>query len=291
MELRTILYGYEKRQFEYFINEGEAAIVRRIFKEYLAGKTLLQIGKELTAEGAVYYRGRSNWSKQAIRRIIENKRYTGDQEYPSIIDSVTYEKANALRLEKGGDREKDTPEIHYLKYHTKCMQCGCRYTRKSRYSKQRERWICSNGCKTPRYLDDETFFENIIDVVNCAILDTEKVISAHNEDKLYNPTIKVQRDEKTLNNIFSQDALNFQSSKKALLNLIEEQFECCTLDRSYAVTDALLAYLDECKPIDKIDVELFKIILSEIQVDENGEIAVCFSNDAVVARAERRECA
>ena len=103
--------------------------------------------------------------------------------------------------------------------------------------------------------------------------------------------IKVQRDEKTLNNIFSQDALNFQSSKKALLNLIEEQFECCTLDRSYAVTDALLAYLDECKPIDKIDVELFKIILSEIQVDENGEIAIRFSNDAVVVRAERRECA
>lgn len=289
MELRTILYGYEKRQFEYLINEGEAAIVRRIFKEYLAGKTLLQIGNELTAEGVVYYKDRSNWSKQAIRRIIENKHYAGDQEYPSIIDQATYEETNALRLGKGGDREKDTPEIHYLKYHTKCTQCGCRYTRKSHYSGQRERWVCSNGCKTPRYLDDETFFENIIDVVNSTILDTEKVISAHNEARLYNPTIKVQRDEKTLNNILSQDALNFQSSKKALLNLIEEQFECCTLDRSYAVTDALLTYLDECKPINKIDIELFKIILSEIQVDESGEIALCFSNDAVITRAEGRE--
>lgn len=100
----------------------------------------------------------------------------------------------------------------------------------------------------------------------------------------------MQRDEKTLNNILSQDALNFQSSKKALLNLIAEQFDCCTLDRSYAVTDTLLMYLDECKPIDKIDVELFKIILSEIQVDESGEIALCFSNDVVITRAEGREC-
>ena len=31
MELRTILFGYEKHQFEYFINKNEAAIVRRIF--------------------------------------------------------------------------------------------------------------------------------------------------------------------------------------------------------------------------------------------------------------------
>ena len=48
MELRTVLYGYEKQQFEYFVVDSEAAIVRRIFEEYLSGKTLLQIGKRLS---------------------------------------------------------------------------------------------------------------------------------------------------------------------------------------------------------------------------------------------------
>ena len=75
MELRTILYGYDKYQFEYLINEEEAKIVRRIFNEYLAGKTLLQIGNALTEERVVYYKERTTWSKQAVRRVLENQHY------------------------------------------------------------------------------------------------------------------------------------------------------------------------------------------------------------------------
>ena len=140
MELRTILFGYNKHQFEYSVNAEEAKIVKRIFKEYISGRTLLQIGNTLTEEKVVYYRDRTLWSKQAIRRIIENKHYVGDESYPAIIDREMFEKANLLRLGKGGDREKDSEGIHYFKYHTECMRCGARITRKSHYSRQREAW-------------------------------------------------------------------------------------------------------------------------------------------------------
>lgn len=43
MELRTVLYGYEKHQFEYFVVDSEAAIVRRIFEEYLSGNRKARI--------------------------------------------------------------------------------------------------------------------------------------------------------------------------------------------------------------------------------------------------------
>ena len=44
MELRTILFGYNKHQFEYSVNAEEAKIVKYIFEEYISGRTLLQIG-------------------------------------------------------------------------------------------------------------------------------------------------------------------------------------------------------------------------------------------------------
>ena len=91
MELRTILFGYNKHQFEYSVNAEEAKIVKRIFKEYISGRTLLQIGNTLTEEKVVYYRDRTLWSKQAIRRIIENKHYVGDESYPAIIDREMFE--------------------------------------------------------------------------------------------------------------------------------------------------------------------------------------------------------
>ena len=191
MELRMVLYGYKKHQFEYFVVDSEAAIVRRIFEEYLSGKTLLQIGKGLSEEGIAYYKDRRIWSKQAVRRVLGNVHYTGDKDYPAIVDRRTFQKANDLRLGKGGDREKDSEEIHYLKYHTRCMQCGGRYTRRNHYSGQRERWYYIHSCKTPKYLDDAAFFKEIIALVNAVIENPELLITAHKEDKLYHPTIQV----------------------------------------------------------------------------------------------------
>lgn len=282
MELRTVLYGYEKHQFEYFVVDSEAAIVRRIFEEYLSGKTLLQIGNDLSKENIVYYKDRTTWSKQAVRRVLENTHYTGDEEYPALIDCETFDKARKLRLEKGGVREKDSEEIHYLKYHTRCAQCGGRCTRHNHYSGTRERWLCTHGCKTVIYIDDKVFFGEIISTVNTAIINPELLIVPHKQDVLYKPTIQVQRDERTLNGILSQEELNFQVVKKAFFDLLCEQFDCCEMDKSGAVTDALIEYMKGREQISTIDVPLFKVILSEIQIDAKGKISLRFANDAVI---------
>lgn len=287
MELRTILYGYDKHQFEYLINEEEAKIVQRIFNEYLAGKTLLQIGNALTEEKVVYYKDRTTWSKQAVRRVLENQHYVGDREYPSIIDRDTYKKANALRLGKGGDREKDSVEVHYLKYHTKCTQCGGRVSRKSHYSREREAWNCVNSCKTPRYLDDKEFLTDILEIVNRVIEKPALLMLSFREDVSYTPSIKVQRDERTLGDLLQKEKLTFQAAKKVLFDILGEKFNCCTLDKSGAVSESLIEYVRNLDPIESIDVNLFKVILEEILVDERGEIALRFVNGAVIKKDER----
>ncbi len=289
MELRTILYGYGKYQFDFFVIEEEAAIVRRIFEEYISGKTLLQIGNALTEEGVVYYRNRTHWSKQAVRRVLENKHYVGDRDYPAIIDRKIFKKANSIRLEKGGDREKDTPEIHYLKYCTKCSQCGGRYTRRNHYSGQREAWNCINGCKKPRYIDDKEFFGDITEIVNRVIAEPTLLIRPHADENLYTPSVKIQRDEGTLRNLLQKDNMTFQTAKKLFFDIVSEQFDCCQIDKSGAVTDALISYVSECVPISGINPDLFKILISEITVDEQGGIAVRFVNDAVIKAKERNE--
>ena len=53
MELRTLLYGYNKHQFRFLINETESAVVRGIFDEYISGGTLQKIADRLTAENTV----------------------------------------------------------------------------------------------------------------------------------------------------------------------------------------------------------------------------------------------
>ena len=52
MELRMILFGYEKRRFKPFVNQAEAKTVKRIFNEYLSGKSLSAIADSLTKDRA-----------------------------------------------------------------------------------------------------------------------------------------------------------------------------------------------------------------------------------------------
>ena len=284
MELRTVLYGYCKYQFSFLVNEEEASIVRRIFSDYISGKTLLQISTALTQEKVAYYRDRTTWSKQTVRRVIENPHYTGDYDYPAIIDEEIYQMANAVRLEKGGERQKDSPEIRYLKYHTKCTQCGARVTRKNHYSGQREAWYCVNGCKTNRYLDDKAFFADIYAIINRVIHRPELLICTEGEGSIYSPSIKVQRDERTLSDLLQKDKVSFQSAKKALFDILSEKFDCCTLDRTADVTDALIAHIGDIEQIDSVDVDLFKVIIEEILINKNGEVTVRFVNDAVIGK-------
>lgn len=60
------------------IDEEQAVIIRRIFGEYLAGKTLMDIAKGLTADNIPTARGKPEWSSTRVLSILTNEKYKGD---------------------------------------------------------------------------------------------------------------------------------------------------------------------------------------------------------------------
>lgn len=80
-----LMLGYRKagRKDEegkeiYIINEFEAEIVRRIYREYLAGTTVTRIARGLEADGIPTKLGKKKWSPKVIMSILTNEKYTGD---------------------------------------------------------------------------------------------------------------------------------------------------------------------------------------------------------------------
>lgn len=73
------------------IDEEQAVIIRRIFSEYLAGKSLLDIAKGLTADEIPTARGKANWSSARVRSILTNEKYKGDAllQKTYIIDCIS----------------------------------------------------------------------------------------------------------------------------------------------------------------------------------------------------------
>ncbi len=71
--------GYDMNENdELVINEEQAKVVRRIFKEYLEGSGTGQIAKGLMKDGILTGAGNKKWLGEDINRIISNEKYMGD---------------------------------------------------------------------------------------------------------------------------------------------------------------------------------------------------------------------
>lgn len=70
-------YGYCKMNGEIAINEQEATIVRRIFKEFIDGFNYSEITGRLVSDG-IPTRRSASWANTTIINIISNEKYCGD---------------------------------------------------------------------------------------------------------------------------------------------------------------------------------------------------------------------
>jgi len=71
--------GYTKDEDgNLIVDKTEAEYVRRIFREYLAGKSLLEIGRGLEADGILTGAGKQKWRSETIKKMLRNEKYMGD---------------------------------------------------------------------------------------------------------------------------------------------------------------------------------------------------------------------
>lgn len=71
--------GYDKdKDGNLVINPEEATVVKRIYREYLEGRSYYDIGKRLTADGIKTAAGKDVWLSSTLKKILQNEKYMGD---------------------------------------------------------------------------------------------------------------------------------------------------------------------------------------------------------------------
>ena len=71
--------GYDSDENgELVINPAEAEIVRRIFREYIVGKSIREIKKGLESDDVKTITGLAKWPEATLRGILTNEKYHGD---------------------------------------------------------------------------------------------------------------------------------------------------------------------------------------------------------------------
>lgn len=133
----NVPFGYTKVKDSYDVDPLRADIVKRIYADYLAGKSITKITKELNREGHV---GKGvNWSYRTVRQILGNVTYTGriifkgqvyDGLHTGIISKADWDEVQRLLKIRQLDQEKksNNPRPFQARYMLsgllKCAYCG-----------------------------------------------------------------------------------------------------------------------------------------------------------------------
>ena len=107
---RSIPFGYCMVNGKYALNASEAEAVRKIFADYISGKSLKTIAAEMQIP---YNTGKAVWNKNMVCRVIENTKYIGEDGFPKIISDEDFIRAAEIKAERNTYRKpalQDEPQ-------------------------------------------------------------------------------------------------------------------------------------------------------------------------------------
>ena len=99
---RSIPFGYCMVNGKYALNVSEAEAVRKIFADYIGGKSLKTIAAEMTIP---YNTNKAVWNKNMVCRVLENRKYLGESGYPQIITAKEFDQAARIKAERNTYRK------------------------------------------------------------------------------------------------------------------------------------------------------------------------------------------
>lgn len=281
MALRTIPFGYKVHLGKTVVDNMEADTVLEVFQLYINGETLDKIAASLTERQIIYFDGEVRWNKGIISRMLDNLKYKGDCNYPSIITSELYDAAAEKRKGKSCKQIKQSPVIEKIKTICFCGKCGARYKRINTWG-NREKWMCSGGCSCRKYIDDRFLQQHIINVIN-KIKELPDLINVHTESK-YCPSNDVIRFNNEITRALEQDRPDFKKITEMILHNAAARFLSCAYDDGEA-TDAFKNDIVVNIP-NELSFEFLKKYVRKIIISEAGNITVIFNNNAMVAELE-----
>ena len=101
--------------------------------------------------------------------------------------------------------------------------------------------------------------------------------------------MEVIRQNKEIERVKEQTGVEFGVLSKMILKCVEHKYECCPLDRSRAMTEALMEKYRNLPIFTELDTVLIRETVQKIAVNRDGTLTVTFINHAEVTNIETEE--
>lgn len=284
MKNRRFPYGYEMQNGLIVICLKEADTVKQIFSQYLNGKNLTNIAERLTENQIEFLPGEYNWNKSRIKRMIEDKRYIGGDNYPAIIDKDTFQRANVEKNKRIKNiNPVITSEKKLLTNKVICSNCGRRlfHNTDSRL-KNSEKWFCKNEeCRFSVYMTVAELEHEITEILNLLILQPG-LVEYEGTDISTEPSIEIIRMENEIERQLESIDLDKNEIQNMILQCAAKKYDAYKGVRH--ITDRLKADFEKSSPLSAFNAELFDITVSAVVIDKDKKVSLKLKNNKIIRK-------
>ncbi len=271
MANRKMPFGYCMQGGQIRVVETEAEIVRMIFTSYAEGNSYETLAEWLNGGKFPYYPGKP-WNKNAVARMLQDKRYLGNHTYPSIIAAEMFGSRKPTVSGK-----LDHPQLKDIRILARCRICG-----KAVRREHKDTWRCPN-CMTSAV--ESTDKRLMIDVAELL-----QGICEHPDAVGLPPAADIESDGVlTAKNNFDQELdraeFNESAARAKALSLAAARFD--TLGSEDYETMRIQYILARTEQNSGLDTELLRQITSAILICPTGEVSLRLKNGQIIKRSDR----
>lgn len=216
---RTIPYGYKIENGKLTIEPEEEHIVVRIYERYANGESYLQIAERLTALGVRYTPEKTQWNKNMVARVLQNKNYLGNDKYPTIIHRQLLQSAEEQTKPYTHRMDKD---MKALKPYLVCSDCDERLQRRLKATGV-ERWYCPNDADhISLKVSDESLAKDIMDLQRKLLLSGKCNKPSKSDDKTLN--LELIKLKNQIDLAMNEPTPNLEEIKESIMKLARKKY-------------------------------------------------------------------
>ena len=281
---RTIPFGYHMVNGEITTKPDEVLAVLTIFSDYIAGLSLNQIAAK---QEVPYYEG-VKWNKNNVKRILENRKYLGEDGYPKLIDEATYQAVQEKCKAKATSLCEISDELQAIRNLTFCRECGHRLFR-SGGNYRSEKWDCHNKeCNRFLFrLTDQMLTNAILTVLN-TVTANPVMLESDSGEPVYTPTPEIIRQEKEIHRMMDGPQIDGDRIKAEIYRLAQMRYDACTYSDSPQKTALIQSILADKGEMQTLDIGIMKETVARITVSHACVIEVEFINGITIQNITER---
>lgn len=266
---RKVLYGYQIRNGMLEIVPEEQRTVGMVFTLYNAGASYQAISDALNRQSIPYCREVPLWNKHKVKRLLENPRYTGKEEYPILVEADIFQAAQEKTAEKNARKQShgEKPAIARLTLYFRCT-CGGKMTRLGGgWQNSGKLYLRCEGCGNTAVMDMDATANGIV-----------RQFRDHEQPSCtaYTPSAEVMRLDNAINRGLEQP-----DSPEAVMALILQgaaaRYACCPEPSAES---------EGAERLTDTDWKRFRQTVSHITISQDTEVTLIFTDKKATGKDE-----